>query len=415
MADSDFYRTMAILSDAVSLVRGDRFYTVDYTPKSLTNWGFNEANFDIAVNGGHVMHKLIFRAFPNHFVHNSIYAHFPFVTPSENEKIHDDLGTRSQYSWAAPHARQPPVMIKSHKACTQILNDNDSFKVVWGEAITSLVHNDEAPGLGEAFCLSGDGKANRANRDFIQKCLYPQTWERDVKTFFSATTGRLLTNYGCLISETPKRRTLEVDIVRDVIALATTHFSAALWSLPIKTEAHPHGIYTEHQLYNVLLAGFAAIFFDADIASSHKLRSQSRELAQQLGNLVTLRAKYLDVGDGILAAMLDTFKESIAAVGRIASGIWPGKTTKPGPETEWPALALYGDHMIQRMLSESGATPEHVVWGSILPASVAACANQTQVLSQAIDYYLGDGKEHLSDMYALAHEDTEESDEKLRK
>lgn len=76
--------TMAILSDAVALVRGDRFYTIDYTPKSLTNWGFNEANYDTGFNGGHVMHKLIFRAFPNHFARNSIHAHFPLVTPSEN-------------------------------------------------------------------------------------------------------------------------------------------------------------------------------------------------------------------------------------------------------------------------------------------------------------------------------------------
>lgn len=30
----------AILSDAVALVRGDRFYTTDYTPANLTNWGY---------------------------------------------------------------------------------------------------------------------------------------------------------------------------------------------------------------------------------------------------------------------------------------------------------------------------------------------------------------------------------------
>jgi len=35
----NFTSSYAILSDAVSLVRGDRFYTLDYTPKNLTNWG----------------------------------------------------------------------------------------------------------------------------------------------------------------------------------------------------------------------------------------------------------------------------------------------------------------------------------------------------------------------------------------
>ncbi len=35
----NFTTSYAILSDAVSLVRGDRFFTVDYTPKNLTAWG----------------------------------------------------------------------------------------------------------------------------------------------------------------------------------------------------------------------------------------------------------------------------------------------------------------------------------------------------------------------------------------
>lgn len=402
--------TTAILSDAVALVRGDRFYTVDYTPKALTNWGFNEANYDTSVNGGHIMHKLIFRAFPNHFVNNSIYAHFPLVIPSENDKILESLGTRSQYSWEAPRAHPPPVMIKSHKACTQILNDNKSFKVVWGEAITSLTRNDDVPGISANFCLSGDRTTNRCNRDLVQKCLYPNKWEDDVKVFFTATSVRLMRENAYPVSKTPEGRTYEVDIVRDIIALATTHFSAALWSLPIKTEAHPHGIYTEQQLYNVLLAGFAAIFFDADIANSHKLRSQSRLLAQQLGRVMALKARLLNAGDGIVSAMLDTVKESLTAVGHIGK-----RKAGSRQDADWPVLALYGDRMIKRMLSESGATPEEVVWGSILPASVAACANQTQVLSQAIDYYLGDGKEHLPAMYNLAHQNTEESDEKLKK
>jgi linoleate 8R-lipoxygenase/9,12-octadecadienoate 8-hydroperoxide 8R-isomerase len=35
----NFTTSYAILSDAVGLVRGDRFFTTDYTPKNLTNWG----------------------------------------------------------------------------------------------------------------------------------------------------------------------------------------------------------------------------------------------------------------------------------------------------------------------------------------------------------------------------------------
>lgn len=88
----------AILSDAVALVRGDRFYTTDYVPSNLTNWGFNEVQFDLEVDQGQVIHKLILRAFPNHFEGDSIQAHFPFVIPSENKIIHDKLGTSKLYS-----------------------------------------------------------------------------------------------------------------------------------------------------------------------------------------------------------------------------------------------------------------------------------------------------------------------------
>jgi Animal haem peroxidase len=61
----NFTISRAILSDAVALVRGDRFYTVDYTPRNLTNWGFTEVNFDLTVDEGCVIYKLFYNAFPN--------------------------------------------------------------------------------------------------------------------------------------------------------------------------------------------------------------------------------------------------------------------------------------------------------------------------------------------------------------
>lgn len=407
--------TTAILSDAVSLVRGDRFYTLDYTPKLLTNWGFNEVDCDSAIDGGHVLHKLIYRAFPNHFASNSVYAHFPLVTPTENEKVLKDLGKESQYSWERPRRRPGLAMIKSYKACTQILNNQQDFKVTWGEAINFLSMRDDGTVLANEFCLAGDGSANASNREHIQKCLYPANWDRDIKSFFSITIDRLLSQYGdfvALQSGPQNIRTHEVDIVRDVIALATTRFSAALWSLPLRTRKSPQGIYSDQELYSVLLGCFAAIFFDADIGKSFTLRSRARELAQQLGQLIMSKANTLQkrTRNGFISAVVETLKENFGATRGLVS-------SKDGAATlsEWPALGLYGDHMIKRMLMETGRTTEEVVWGSILPASVAGCANQTEALSQAIDYYLGDGKGHIPTMYSLAHEGTEEADEKLKK
>jgi hypothetical protein len=69
-----FTISRAILSDAVTLVRSDRFYTVDYHPKNLTNWGYSEVQYDLNIEQGCVFYKLFLRAFPNHFKPDSIYA-----------------------------------------------------------------------------------------------------------------------------------------------------------------------------------------------------------------------------------------------------------------------------------------------------------------------------------------------------
>ncbi|KAK7740928.1 hypothetical protein SLS53_004991 [Cytospora paraplurivora] len=338
--------TTAILSDAVSLVRGDRFYTIDYTPKLLTNWGFNEVDGDKAIDGGHVIHKLIFRAFPNHFANNSVYAHFSLVTPTENGKILKGLGKASQYSWERPRRRYDLAIIRSYKTCTQVLNNQQDFKVTWGEAINFLSNKRDGPVLANEFCLAGDSSANASNRDHIYKCLYPHKWDHDIKTFFAITTDRLVTQYSHSVASqagshqpnSPQStRTYELDIVRDVIALVATHFSAAL------------------------------------------------------------------------CAVVETLKESLSPKVRV------GSKDDAATQPEWPALRLYGRHMIKRMLNEPGNTVDEAIWGSILPASVAGCANQTEALSQAIDYYLGDGKKHLPTMYSLAHEGTEEAEEKLKK
>ena len=47
----------AVLSDAVALVRGDRHYTIDYTPRNLTNWGYNEVQYDLSINQGCVFYS----------------------------------------------------------------------------------------------------------------------------------------------------------------------------------------------------------------------------------------------------------------------------------------------------------------------------------------------------------------------
>jgi linoleate 10R-lipoxygenase len=58
----------AILSDALALIRGDCYFTTDYTPWNLTSWGFQDCFRDPHNGGlGGEMPKLLERHLPNHY------------------------------------------------------------------------------------------------------------------------------------------------------------------------------------------------------------------------------------------------------------------------------------------------------------------------------------------------------------
>ena len=79
--------TYGILSDAVALVRGDRFLTTELNPYNLTQWGFDEVQPDSKKNFGCILgDKLINRHLGEELCpRDSIYTQFPFSTPEETK------------------------------------------------------------------------------------------------------------------------------------------------------------------------------------------------------------------------------------------------------------------------------------------------------------------------------------------
>ncbi|RFU30727.1 hypothetical protein B7463_g5603, partial [Scytalidium lignicola] len=378
----NFTTSYSILSDAVGLVRGDRFYTTDYSPKNLTAWGYNEVQYDVTVDDGAVMYKLFLRAFPNSFNNNSVYVHFPFVIPSENLVILSSLNRADQYSWERPKPAKPLIFINSLAASKKILEDKPNFKVTWAKAIEALVSQPKKP-YGADYCMSGDGESNANSRTIVMKALYPKTWESEVQKFFAITTNNLINKYK---SKVPGTKTYEVDIVRDVANLVCARFSASVFNLPIKTEDYPKGIYTEQELYQVLCILFISVFFNTDIAKAFQINTAARMLAQQLGELIQLNV------------------EAVAATGFIADLI--AKLHQTSPLTE------YGTHMIQRFL-DNKVPIKDIIWTHILPTAASMVANQSQLFMQSAEYYLTDAPEYIPKLYELAHQDTPEADEQI--
>jgi hypothetical protein len=428
----NYTTSRAILSDAVALVRGDRFHTVDYTPKNVTNWGYNEANFDLEIDGGHVMSKLVFRAFPKHFKQDSVYAHFPFVVPETNREILTKLETVDGYSFDQPSRQQEMIMIKSHESISQILGNQSDFKTTWGDSMQHLTIQPLPVGNpGKNFCLAGDAPANTANRKYIEQAMYPDEWQKDVSDFYAQTTCELLEKYSADLGSGLSGRdnqgqpgnVREIDVVRDVANLANARFMAAMFGLPIKSERHPHSLLTEQELYLAFLVIFSAIFFDLDPARSFALRRKAREVAQQLGQVMVVESQAF-----ALAHEFDWVVEEVEWVVDEIKSFAGGVGQHEALETDYRAdtgegqrkvksaaeakLTKYGRHMVTRML-EKDVPLEEVVWGSIMPLLVAGVAVQSQILAQVVDYYLGDGAEHLPALYRLAHETTAEADDLL--
>ncbi|KAF1851680.1 heme peroxidase [Cucurbitaria berberidis CBS 394.84] len=368
----------AVLSDAVALVRGDRFYTHDYNPRTLTNWGYRLVDSDNDVDNGCVFYKLFLRAFPQHFKYNSVYVHYPLTVPSAMEVALKDLKKDHLYDFAKPKATVHPHLVSEYKLATEIMQDQGTFKVVWGKAMEYIMGD-----AAKDFMLAGDGPKNTASRQMVSKALYISDWDKEVRSYYTAKTRELLQEKSAKIADFN-----QVDIIRDVGNLAHVHFCAELFMLPLKTDASPHGIFTESELYLIMSGVFALIFFDVDPAGSFPLHVKAHKATHILGSII------------------ETNVQAIASSGFLSSvmqAIWPHDSV----------LKSYGKHMIQRLL-QSGMDPKQLVWGHLLGTAGGMVSNQGQLFSQTLEYFLlGDGKQHWSAIQALAHDDSDAAFEKL--
>ena len=243
------------------------------------------------------------------------------------------------------------------------------------------MHNHDAP-YGKDFMLSGDRPPNAASRRMMGVALYRDRWESEVKKFYEEITLKLLHRNSYKIAGVN-----QVDIVRDVANLAQVHFCADVFSLPLKTESNPRGIFTESELYQMMALVFTSIFYDVDIAMSFELNQGARMVSQQLGQLTMANVELVDKA-GLIASLLNRLHRH-------------------------DVLSAYGTHMIQRLL-ESGLPPREIVYTHILPTAGGMVANQAQLFSQCLDYYLSDeGSKHLPEINRLAKEDTPEADDLL--
>ncbi|KAK8078122.1 hypothetical protein PG996_004292 [Apiospora saccharicola] len=385
-----------ILSDAITLVRGDRHYTLNYHAGNLTNWGMKEVEADPSFEEGVVFYKLFLRAFPRHFAYNSVYAHYPMTIPSENAKILTALGRVGDYSFAKP-ARQPPiVVVKSWQGVDHALANRALRVEPWRPGFVVLGGQD-----GAMACLAGDGDFFAGQRANLGHCMYPKNWEGGVKRFYAKTIQELLARWSSPVGPSASadstsksqqghvKKTRQVDIVRDIGTLANVHFAAQFWSLPLKTPERPHGLFSEHELHDILTLMFVVVFFAAaDPAKQMALYAAAKPISESMGRI--MEAEVSAAGKSKLLGDLIT------------------KVT--GQEVD---MKDYGVHVLRKLLERSGGNAREAVYAHVLTAAAPMVTLNSTIFAQALDYYLGEGIEHWPKIQEIAQKDTPESDELL--
>jgi hypothetical protein len=124
----------AILSDAIALTRGDRYFTHDLTPYNLTAWGFADCQRDPNAFGfGSTMGKLLLRTLPNNYSENSVYTFFPFMTPDSMQANLTKLGVLNKYDPKKPQPVTQPLNFTDYNDVVQILKSESDFKIPYKE------------------------------------------------------------------------------------------------------------------------------------------------------------------------------------------------------------------------------------------------------------------------------------------
>ena len=132
----------AILSDAIALTRGDRFFTADFTPFNLTAWGFADSQRDPKGPGnGSMLGRLILRGLPGEFSDNSTYTWFPLQTPASMKVFLRKLGTPDRYAFSRPPDPAPIVIAKEYNDVQQILG-SAQFRHPYGDKGARIVSGD---------------------------------------------------------------------------------------------------------------------------------------------------------------------------------------------------------------------------------------------------------------------------------
>ncbi|KAL4246560.1 hypothetical protein ABKN59_008750 [Abortiporus biennis] len=361
--------TRAILGDAIALVRGDRFFTTDYTPSNLTTWGFQDCarNPDNGAFGA-ALPKLLFRHLPRHYSYNSVHALFPFFTPETTRKNLTTLAKKGiiksvdDYSFDRPKVQPIPKVVATLEGIQYVTGNNDKFKTVTGENMRLCTQ-----GYGNLLNFDDKIPHDRDLKEALHAVFPDQKTIDGYITWFRQKTSEFITSKSYTIDGVAGTR---VDIVQNVINLVFVHWASDyLCGIPVKTKENPKGTFTEQEIYDMFALLFTTVFLNLTPENGWTLHVSGKQVADVVNDLISKAiGEVSPASSQSLVSGLVNLNQKILSVGK----------------------SKLSDPFLQKIAETK--RPMRELCSQVLGLTVGSSVNFAQSAVQVIDFYLDDAR-----------------------
>ncbi|KAK2616823.1 hypothetical protein QQS21_000200 [Conoideocrella luteorostrata] len=264
----------AIFSDAITLVRSDRFYTVDWNTNSLTSWGMKEVTPNNEVCKSSVFHRLIQRAFPGWFPSDTIRFFHPFYTAKQNAIYAEAQGYGDQFRETAEqqsHKQEPKTDIvvapvQKPQKPWYIDKFHDISIILQGEQSKNFTnpayfHEANLPPVVKAVLNPDPERELPAISNMIEK--HVGNVEKDLKKYLDELMRYIVKRESISMTNS----TYQIDVTRDFAIPVVTRYVAAFLGFDDKlctVATNVKDMYSENEIYQHITNCQIFLTYNAD-------------------------------------------------------------------------------------------------------------------------------------------------------
>lgn len=246
-----------ILSDAVTLIRSDRFLSHDLNATTLTQLGMALLKPAQGAYGGFLPH-ILYSSLPNSWGQSNAYALLPFYTPKAVRQILASNGVLDRYSIG-----RPDDALKVH------LVDHETASLCADETLAYLFREN----VSLVAQLQGGVDESVLNRASVS--LSRRIRQDQVIRFFSAETGLAIKDTGALSGSVRK----SFDAIKDLLSVVAMRWSSFMFGLS-------SGNLEVETLHDTLAQLNAFMAEDFDAAQHFELQALAQKAAPELHDII---------------------------------------------------------------------------------------------------------------------------------